>query len=87
MKQELPVMVVATFDDWVSAEIACALLSEASIHSGEPERAEDGTFLVSVRGVHPDLAGRAVVVLRSARARKTIIASDEQQTVHGCGEH
>jgi hypothetical protein len=88
MKQDLPPLtVLATFNDRVSAEIACALLSEASIHSGEPERAEDGTFLVSVRGVHPDLAGRAAVVLRSARARKTIIASDEQQAVYGCGEH
>ena len=57
MKQDLPpVTVLATFNDWVSAEIACALLSEASIHSGEPEPAEDGTCLVSVRGVHPDLA-------------------------------
>ena len=77
MKQDVPpVTVLATFDDRVSAEIACALLSEASIHSGEPEPAEDGTWLVSVRGVHPDLAGRAEVILRSARARETTIASD-----------
>ena len=46
MKQDLsPVTVLATFSDRVSAEIACALLSEASIHSGEPEPAEDGTWL------------------------------------------
>ena len=85
MKQDLPpVTVLATFNDRVSAEIACALLSEASIHSGEPEPAEDGTWLVSVRGVHPELAGRAEVILRSARARETTIASDAQQTAHGC---
>ena len=88
MKQDLPpVTVLATFSDRVSAEIACALLSEASIHSGEPEPAEDGTWLVSVRRVHPELAGRAEVILRSARARETTIASDAQQTVYGCGEH
>jgi hypothetical protein len=60
MKQDLPPLVVlATFNDQISAEIACALLSEASIHSGESEPVEDGTWRVSVRGVHPDLAGRA----------------------------
>ena len=76
MKQDLPpVTVLATFSDRVSAEIACALLSEASIQSGEPEPAEEGTWLVSVRGVHPELAGRAEVILRSARARETTIAS------------
>ena len=86
MKQDVPpVTVLATFDDRVSAEIACALLSEASINSGEPEPAEDGTWLVNVRGVHPDLAGRAEV--RSARARETTIASDEEQTLYGCPEH
>ena len=88
MKQDLPPLtVLATFNDRVSAEIACALLSEASIHSGEPEPAEDGTWLGSVRGVHPDLAGRTEVILRSARAREITIASDEQQTVYGCSEH
>ena len=85
MKQDLPpVTVLATFNDRVSAEIACALLSEASIHSGEPEPAQDGTWLASVRGVHPDLAGRTEVILRSARAREITIASHEQQTAHGC---
>ena len=84
MKQDVPpVTVLATFDDRVSAEIACALLSEASIHSGEPEPAEDGTWLVSVRGVHPDLAARTEVILRSARAREITIASHEEQTAHG----
>ena len=88
MKQDSsPVTVLATFSDRVSAEIACALLSEASIHSGEPEPAEDGTWLVSVRGVHPEIAGRAEVILRSARARETTIASGEQQAVYGCGEY
>ena len=72
MKQDSsPVTVLATFSDRVSAEIACALLSETSIHSGEPEPAEDGTWLVSVHGLHPEIAGRAEVVLRSARARET----------------
>jgi hypothetical protein len=88
MKQALPpVTVLATFNDRISAEIGCALLSEASIHSGEPEPAEDGTWRVSVRRLHPELAGRAEVILRSARARETTIASDAQQTVYGCGEH
>jgi hypothetical protein len=88
MKQDSsPVTVLATLSDRVSAEIACALLSEASIHSGEPEPAEDGTWLVSVRGVHPEIAGRAEVILRSARARETTIASDAQQTVYGRCEH
>jgi hypothetical protein len=85
MKQDLPpVTVLATFNDRVSAEIACALLSEASLHSGEPEPADDGTWVASVRGVHPDLAGRAQVILRSARARDITTASDEQQIVYGC---
>ena len=87
MKQNLPpVTVLATFNDRVSAEIACALLSEASIHSGEPEPVQDGTWLASVRGVHPDLAGRTEVILKSARAREIMIASHETQTAHGC-EH
>ena len=84
MRQDLPpVTVLATFNDRVSAEIACALLSEASIHSGEPEPAQDGTWLASVR-VHPDLAARTEVILRSARAREITIASHEKQTAHGC---
>ena len=88
MKQDLPpVTVLATFNDRVSAEIACALLSEASLHSGEPEPADDGTWVASVRGVHPDLAGRAEVILRSARARDITTASDEEQTLYGCPEH
>ena len=88
MKQDLPpVTVLATFNDRVSAEIACALLSEASIHSGEPEPAEDGTCLVSVRGVHPDLADRAEVILRTARARETTISSDGQDAVCGCSQN
>jgi hypothetical protein len=88
MKQALqPVTVLATFNDRISAEVACALLSEASIHSGEPEPAEDGTWRVSVRRVHPELAGRAEVILRSARARETTIASGEQQAAYRCGEH
>ena len=88
MKQDSsPVTVLATFSDRVSAEIACALLSEASIHSGEPEPAEDSIWRVSVRGVHPDLARRAQVILRSARARETTIARDAQQTSYRCFEH
>jgi hypothetical protein len=83
MEQGLsPVTVLATFNDRVSAEIACALLAEASIHSDEPEAAEDGSWLVSVRRVHPDLAGRAKVILKSARARETTIASNERQTTY-----
>ena len=83
MKQHLPpVTVLATFTDRVSAEIACALLSEASIHSGGAERAPDGTWRASVRGVDPDLAARTKVILKSARAREITIASAEQQTAH-----
>jgi hypothetical protein len=38
MNHHVPLLVVsATFDDRVSAEIACALLSDASIRSDEPE--------------------------------------------------
>ena len=84
MKQDSsPVTVLATFSDRVSAEIACALLSDASIHSGGPEPAQDGTWLASVRGVHPDLACRTEVILRSAGAREITIASHEKQTAHG----
>jgi len=76
VKQDLPPLtVLATFNDRVSAEIACALLSDASIHSGEPEPAAAGTWLVSVRGVHPDLADRTEVVLKSAGVREVKVAS------------
>ena len=88
MQQDLPpVTVLATFNDRVSAEIACALLSDASIHSDEPEPADDGSWLVIVRGVHPDLAGRAEVILRSARAREIMVARDARQTAYRCCEH
>jgi hypothetical protein len=34
--------VLAFFDDRIDAEIGCALLADASMHSGEPEAAMDG---------------------------------------------
>jgi hypothetical protein len=83
MQQDLPtVTVLAIFNDQVSAEIACALLSEASIHSDEPQATDDGSWLVSVRSVHPNFADRAEVILRSARARETTIARNGRQTAY-----
>jgi hypothetical protein len=79
MEQDMPpVTVLATFNDQEGAEIACALLVDASIQSGEPEITEDGSWLVSVRNVRPDVAGRAEVILRSARARETMMIPDRQ---------
>ncbi len=77
-----PVTMLATFDDRISAEIACALLSEGSIHPDEPEAADNGTWLVCVRRVDPDLAGRARVILNSAGARGTTIAGSDQRTAY-----
>ena len=73
MKHEVPQLAVsATFDDRVSAEIACALLSEASIESDEPEAVDGSGWGIRVEVTHPDLAKRAEVILRSAGARSPI---------------
>jgi hypothetical protein len=71
MKDDVPALaVVASFDDRVAAEIACALLADASIHPDEPEAETNGTWSVGLRGTREHLA-RAEVILRSARARDT----------------
>ena len=86
MSHDLPALsVLGVFDDPVSAEIACALLSEASIRSDEPEAAESRSWRVWVRSVKPDLAARAEVILRSARARATTITGDDEQTAGSLG--
>jgi hypothetical protein len=80
MKDDVPALVVlAIFGDRIAAEIACALLADASIRSDEPEAAADGTWSIELRGVSPDLSARAEVILRSARARETRIVADERQ--------
>jgi len=74
MKEDVPPLaVVASFDDRIAAEIACALLADASIHPDEPEADTNGSWSVELRGVTPDLSARAEVILRSARARDTRI--------------
>ena len=75
--------VLATFDNKISAEIACALLSDASICADEPEAVKDGRWRVRVRSLQPKLAERAEVILRRARARDTMITIDEQRTAAG----
>jgi hypothetical protein len=79
MKHDLPQLAVsATFDDRVSAEIACALLSDASIRPDEPEALDDATWAVRVAILHPDLARRAEVILRSAGARAAVMIGGRQ---------
>ena len=72
------VTVQATFQDFVDAEIACALLSDASLQAGEPEAVGLKRWLVQVGGITPALARRAEAVLRSARASETRIVVIEQ---------
>jgi hypothetical protein len=82
MKDDAPAYAVrASFDDRIAAEIACALLGDASIRSDEPEAATDGTWSVELRGVTSDLSARAQVILRSARARDTRVVVEERHPV------
>jgi hypothetical protein len=79
MNHHVPLLVVsATFDDRVSAEIACALLSDASIRSDEPEAVGEAAWGVRVGALHPDLARRAEVILRRAGGRVPIVADGRQ---------
>jgi hypothetical protein len=71
--------VLASFDNRIAAEIACALLADASLRSDEPEAARDGSWRIALRDVSPDLSARAEVILRSARARETLVVPDEPQ--------
>jgi hypothetical protein len=76
------VTVQATFDDFIAAEIACALLFEGSLRPEEPEAVGLRRWLVQVRGLTPALAHRAEVVLRSARARETQVVSEDADREH-----
>ena len=79
MKHDVPLLAVsATFDDRVSAEIACALLSDASIRSDEPEAVDEATWGVRVGVLHPEVARRAEVILRSAGARAPVMIGGRQ---------
>ncbi|HET9068698.1 MAG TPA: hypothetical protein VFN28_08630, partial [Amaricoccus sp.] len=71
--------VVASFEDRTAAEIACALLADASIRPGGPTAAGDGTWCVELRGVSRDLSARAEVILRCARARETRVVREERR--------
>lgn len=70
--------VFATFEDRTAAEIACALLTDASIHADEPEGA-DGRWTVTLRGMTADVSARSEVILRSARARTVEVMMHEPQ--------
>jgi len=72
------VTVQATFDTCVDAEIGCALLSEGSLQSDEPEAIGLRRWLVQVRDVTPALARRAQAVLRSAHANETRIIDTQR---------
>lgn len=61
------VTVEATFHDGVVAEIASALLSDASLPADEPQ-AVGRKWLVRVSGLTPTIAGRAEAILRTAGA-------------------
>jgi hypothetical protein len=73
------VTVQATFDNYTEAEIACALLSDGSLRPEEPEAVGLRCWLVQVRGIAPNLARRAQVVLRSSGASETQIVHKDQQ--------
>jgi len=73
------VNVQATFDNYVEAEIASALLCDGSLRPDEPEAVGLRRWLVQVRGISPTLALRAEVVLRSAGASETWIVGDNSQ--------
>jgi len=69
--------VQATFKDCIAAEIACAILSEASLDADEPEATGLRSWLVRVRGLTPSLARRAEAVLRRAGATDAKVISNE----------
>jgi hypothetical protein len=71
--------VLAFFENRTAAEIACALLADASIRSDEPEAAGDGGWCVGLRGAGPEVSERAEVILRRAGARSTCVAIRERQ--------
>jgi hypothetical protein len=76
------VTVQATFDDFIAAEIACALLFDASLRPEEPEAVGLRGWLVQVRGLTPTLAHRAKVVLQSAQASETLIVGEDAERQH-----
>jgi len=81
------VTVLATFDDFIAAEIACALLSEGSLRPEEPEAIGLRSWLVQVRGLTPTLAHRAEVVLQSARPSETRIVGGAAEREHRVNIH
>lgn len=62
------VTVSGRFDDHAAAEIACALLADASLDPDLPVDAQ-GEWLVRVPDLKQNVAGRAEVILRRAQAR------------------
>lgn len=70
------VTVLATFDDLTAAEIACGLLADGSLTPDAPELAGVGRWRVQLRGLTPDLANRASVVLKRARASETLTVGE-----------
>ena len=69
----------ATFENCFEAEIACALLSDASLQPEEPEAEGLRTWVVRVPGLSPTLARRAEAILRSACACDTRIVRNERR--------
>ena len=79
MNHHVPAFIVrASFEDRNAAEIACALLADASLCPNEPEAATKGTWSVELRGAALDLSLRAEVILRCAGARSTSVVLDER---------
>ena len=68
----------ATFENCFEAEIACALLSDASLQPEEPEAEGLRTWVVRVPGLTPTLARRAEAILRSACACDMRIVRNER---------
>jgi len=78
MRDNLPALaVLATFADKTAAEIACALLTEASISPDEPEEIEGSGWSVAVRSLQHKQAERAEVIVRSAGAHHTRTTTDD----------
>jgi hypothetical protein len=76
------VTVQATFDDFIAAEIAYALLSEGLLRPEEPEAVSLRRWLVQIRGLTPALAIKAEAVLRSARPSETRIVGQDVDREH-----
>lgn len=72
--------VLACFGDRIAAEIACALLADASIRCDEPTAAVDGGWRIELRGLAPVLSARAEVILRRAGAMGTEVMVEERQS-------